>query len=178
MKEKNCQEETYFLGKAQETRHATAHLYKKILGIAVGVIAITSISVALVWKPQDASQPHVLKTIAVLPEGGQMPVFNGNGDINDFLKWVMMNVQYPEGLEDQPARVVVSFTVQKDGTLGLFKVLEAPKEKAYEQAVIGLLKRSPHWKPARLSDGEEVNMEFTLPVVFAPEVKKSEVKKK
>jgi hypothetical protein len=47
-----------------------------------------------------------------------------------------------------------------------------PNEKAYEQTVIELLKRSPHWKPARLSDGEEVNMEFTLPVVFTPEVRK------
>lgn len=81
------------------------------------------------FKPQSVSQPHVLKTIAVLPEGGQMPIFNGNGDINDFLRWVMTNIQYPEGLEDKPARVVINFTVQKDGTLGLFKVLEAPKEK-------------------------------------------------
>ena len=85
----------------------------------------------------------------------------------------MTNIQYPKGLEDKPARVVINFTVQKDGTLGLFKVLEAPKEKAYEQTVIELLKRSPQWKPARLSDGEEVNMEFTLPVVFTPEVRKN-----
>ncbi len=95
-----------------------------------------------------------------------------NGDINDFLRWVMTNIQYPKGLEGKPARVVVSFTVQTEGTLGLFKVLEAPKEKAYEQTVIELLKKSPRWKPARLSDGKEVNMEFTLPVVFTSEVKK------
>ncbi len=172
MKGKNCQEETYFLGKAQETRHTTSHIYKKALWIAACMIATIGISVAIVWKPQNASQPHELKTIAVLPEGCRMPIFNGNGDINDFLKWVMLNIKYPKGLEDKPARVVVRFTVQTDGTLGLFKVLEAPKEKAYEQAVIGLLKKSPRWMPARLSDGEEVNMEFTLPVVFTPEVKK------
>lgn len=95
------------------------------------------------FKPQSVSQPHVLKTIAVLPEGGQMPIFNGNGDINDFLRWVMTNINILKGLEDKPARVVINFTVQKDGTLGLFKVLEAPKEKAYEQTVIELLKRKP-----------------------------------
>ena len=173
MKGKNNQEETYFLGKAQETRHAKSHIYKKVCGIAACVVAILGISFLLVFKQQGSiSHPHVLKTVAVLPEGGQMPIFNGNGDINDFLKWVMLNMQYPKGLEDKPARVVISFTVLTDGTLGKFKVLEAPKEKAYEQTVIELLKRSPHWKPARLSDGEEVNMEFTLPVVFTPEVKK------
>ena len=152
MKGKNYQEETYFLGKAQETRYTKSHIYKKVFGIAACVIAIIGITIVLMFKPQSVSQPHVLKTIAVLPEGGQMPIFNGNGDINDFLRWVMTNIQYPKGLEDKPARVVINFTVQKDGTLGLFKVLEAPKEKAYEQTVIELLKRSPHWKPARLSD--------------------------
>ena len=90
------------------------------------MIAIIGITIALIFKPQSVSHPHVLKTIAVLPEGGQMPIFNGNGDINDFLRWVMTNIQYPKGLEDKPARVVINFTVQKDGTLGLFKVLEAP----------------------------------------------------
>jgi TonB family protein len=155
-----------------QTSDTQSHIYKKVFGIAACVIAIIGITIVLMFKPQSVSQPHVLKTIAVLPEGGQMPIFNGNGDINDFLRWVMTNIQYPKGLEDKPARVVINFTVQKDGTLGLFKVLEAPKEKAYEQTVIELLKKSPHWKPARLSDGEEVNMEFTLPVVFTPEVRK------
>ena len=105
MKGKNNQEETYFLGKAQETRYTKSHLYKKVFGIAACVIAIIGIALILMFKPQSVSQPHVLKTIAVLPEGGQMPVFNGNGDINDFLRWVMTNIQYPKGLEDKPARV-------------------------------------------------------------------------
>lgn len=173
MKGNNHNEETYFLGKAQETKNTKSHVYKKLLGMAACAAAILSIVLALVFKQQgNTPQPQLLKTIAVLPEGGHMPVFNDNGDINDFLRWVMTNIQYPKGLENKPARVVINFTVQTDGTLGLFKVLEAPKEKAYEQTVMELLKRSPHWKPARLSDGEEVNMEFTLPVVFTPEVKK------
>ena len=173
MKGKNYQEETYFLGKALETRKPKSHLYKKVIGVVVCIIAIFCIIFTFAFKQQrNILHPYPLKTIEVLPEGGQMPIFNGNGDINDFLRWVMANMQYPKGLEDKPARVVINFTVQTNGTLGLFKVLEAPKEKAYEQEVIELLKRSPHWKPARLSDGEEVNMEFTLPVVFTPEVKK------
>lgn len=172
MKGKNHQEETYFLGETQETRRAKSHRYKA-LGITVCIIAILCILFTFALKQQrEIHHPYPLKAIAVLPEGGRMPLFNGNGDMNDFLRWVMTNIQYPKGLEDKPARVIISFTVQTDGTLGLFKVLEAPKEKAYERTVIELLKRSPHWIPARLSDGEVVNMEFTLPVTFTPEVKK------
>lgn len=122
-------------------------------------------------------QTHMLKTIAVLPKGGQMPKFDGNKDISEFLKWIMLNIKYPEGLETEPARVEIRFMVKTDGTLGNFKVLKAPKEKAYEQTVIGLLKKSPRWTPAKLSDGTVVNMEFTLPVAFTPEAKTAETKK-
>ena len=122
-------------------------------------------------------QTHMLKTIAVLPKGGQMPKFDGNKDISEFLKWVMLNIKYPKGLETEPACVEIRFTVKTDGTIGNFKVLKAPKEKAYEQTVIELLKKSPHWTPAKLSDGIVVNMEFTLPVAFTPEAKTAETKK-
>lgn len=129
MKEKNNQEETYFLGKAQETRYTKSHLYKKVFGIAACVIAIIGITIVLMFKPQSVSQPHVLKTIAVLPEGGQMPIFNGNGDINDFLRWVMTNIQYPKGLEDKPARVVINFTVQRMEHWDCLKFSKLPKKK-------------------------------------------------
>lgn len=122
-------------------------------------------------------QTHILKTIAVLPKGGQMPKFDGNKDISEFLKWVMLNIKYPKGFETEPARVEIRFTVKTDGTIGNFKVLKAPKEKAYEQTVIELLKKSPRWTPAKLSDGTVVNMEFTLPVAFTPKAKTTETKK-
>lgn len=129
MKEKNNLEETYFLGKAQETRYTKSHIYKKVFGIAACVIAIIGITIVLMFKPQSVSQPHVLKTIAVLPEGGQMPIFNGNGDINDFLRWVMTNIQYPKGLEDKPARVVINFTVQRMEHWDCLKFSKLPKKK-------------------------------------------------
>ncbi len=45
MKGKNNQEETYFLGKAQETRYTKSHIYKKVFGIAACVIAIIGITI-------------------------------------------------------------------------------------------------------------------------------------
>ena len=36
MKGKNNQEETYFLGKAQETRYTKSHIYKKVFDGSVG----------------------------------------------------------------------------------------------------------------------------------------------
>lgn len=79
------------------------------------------------------------------------------------------NLKYPKGLENKDAKVVIKFTVNTAGKLEKFQILESPKEKAFEQAVISLLKESPQWAPAELTDGTKVNMEFTLPVSFKPE---------
>lgn len=179
MKDKEMREETYFLGKNQPIQSHKKSLYRKVAYVVIILMLLGAAAGAYLSYKSDSSiqQNHILKTIAVLPKGGQMPKFDGNKDICEFLKWVMLNIKYPKGLETEPARVEICFTVKTDGTIGNFKVLKAPKEKAYEQTVIELLKKSPRWTPAKLSDGTVVNMEFTLPVAFTPEVKTGETKK-
>lgn len=179
MKDKEMREETYFLGKNQPIQSYKKSLYRKVAYAVFILMLVGAAAGAYLSYKSDSSiqQNHILKTIAVLPKGGQMPKFDGNKDICEFLKWVMLNIKYPKGLETEPARVEICFTVKTDGTIGNFKVLKAPKEKAYEQTVIELLKKSPRWTPAKLSDGTVVNMEFTLPVAFTPEVKTGETKK-
>lgn len=179
MKDKEMREDTYFLGKNQPIQSHKKSLYRKVAYVVIILMLLGVIAGAYLSYRSDGyiQQTHMLKTIAVLPKGGQMPKFDGNKDISEFQKWIMLNIKYPEGLETEPARVEIRFTVKTDGTLGNFKVLKAPKEKAYEQTVIELLKKSPRWTPAKLSDGTVVNMEFTLPVAFTPEAKTAETKK-
>lgn len=173
MKDKELKEETYFLGKEQAAHSPKNTHYRKVAyAVILFILVVAAIGAYLSYRSdRSIQQNHLLKTIAVLPQGGQKPKFDGDKDINEFLKWVMLNIEYPKGLEAQPARIVIRFTVKTDGTLGDFKVVEAPEEKAYEQTVIELLKKSPRWTPAKLSDGTIVNMEFTLPVAFTPEAK-------
>lgn len=173
MKDKEIKEETYFLGKDTANQSHRRSLYIKVARAVIAIVLVVAAAGAYLSYGTDSAvrQDNVLKTIDVLPKGGQKPKFDGGKDISEFLKWVMLNIEYPKGLETEPARVVISFTVKTDGTLGDFKVLEAPEEKAYERTVIELLKKSPRWTPAKLSDGTIVNMEFTLPVAFTPEVK-------
>lgn len=179
MKDKEMREDTYFLGKNQPIQSHKKSLYRKVAYVVIILMLLGVIAGAYLSYRSDGyiQQTHMLKTIAVLPKGGQMPKFDGNKDISEFQKWIMLNIKYPEGLETEPARVEIRFMVKTDGTLGNFKVLKAPKEKAYEQTVIELLKKSPRWTPAKLSDGTVVNMEFTLPVAFTPEAKTAETKK-
>lgn len=167
--EDNKDNEVYFLGKQHRHRH------HKWLWVAIVILLLAvPLGIASLWSSDRDSatigktlKGEVLQTVSVLPEGAAMPKFNGDGDINDFYVWLTQNLKYPQGLENEQARVVISFVVQTDGKLGQFKVIDSTKQKAFEDQVIDLLKQSPAWTPARLSDGQEVNMEFTLPVLFA-----------
>jgi len=166
MMEDNKDNEVYYLGKSQK-RNLRKWWWVALLGI------VALFALAQLWTlnggnsiGDDTLKGETLQTVSVLPEGAAMPRFNGDGDMNDFLVWIMQNLKYPQGLEKEKARVVIRFVVQTDGKLGQFEVMDAPKQKAFEQQVINLLKESPDWTPAKLSDGKSVNMEFTLPVEF------------
>ena len=174
MKDKETKDDTYFLGNDQTNPCHGKSLYGKVACIVIIMMLVgAAIGAYLSYRSASSAQRgHRLETIVVLPQGGQMPKFDGDKDFSEFRKWVMQNIQYPQGVEDRPVRVEVNFTVRTDGTLGNFKAVVASKRtRVYNQAVIELLKKSPRWTPARLSDGTAVDMEFTLPVEFTPEAK-------
>ena len=110
----------------------------------------------------NASRPSPLPQTR---EEKKIPVFKA-GSLGISLRRPLHEQQ---AAEKQDAKVVIKFTVNTAGKLEKFQILESPKEKAFEQAVISLLKESPQWAPAELTDGTKVNMEFTLPVSFKPE---------
>jgi len=168
MMEDNKDNEVYYLGIPQKPN---SRKWWWVIGAVLGIIVL--LALAGLWTMDDGNSSgddtlkgEMLQTVSVLPDGAAMPRFNGDGDVNDFLVWIMQNLKYPQGLEKEQARVVIRFVVQTDGKLGQFKVIDAPKQKAFEQQVINLLEDSPEWTPAKLSDGKPVNMEFTLPVEF------------
>lgn len=99
----------------------------------------------------------------------KMPTFEG-GDINAFRRWVQMRVQYPTELREAGigGRVVVSFTVEKDGSVSSVLTRRTPDTRLSE-GVVELIKQSPKWEPGR-QRGVAVRVSYTLPIDF--EVKK------
>lgn len=99
----------------------------------------------------------------------QMPTFEG-GDINAFRRWVQMRVQYPTELREAGigGRVVVSFTVEKDGSVSDVQTRRTPDTRLSE-GVVELIRQSPKWEPGR-QRGVAVRVSYTLPIDF--EVKK------
>ena len=94
-----------------------------------------------------------------------MPSFQG-GDLNTFRNWVQSNVRFPQiALENGiQGTVVLSFVIEKDGSLTNIQVLRTPDRSLSEEAT-RVLSKSPKWTPGKQRN-QVVRVKYTLPVVF------------
>ncbi|MEG0808497.1 MAG: M56 family metallopeptidase, partial [Alistipes sp.] len=94
-----------------------------------------------------------------------MPTFQG-GDLNTFRQWVQTQLRYPaealaKGIQ---GRVVLTFVIEKDGSVSNVKVLQSP-DKILSDESIRILSHSPRWSAGK-QRGEPVCVKYTLPVDF------------
>ncbi len=95
----------------------------------------------------------------------KMPTFLG-GDLAVFRDWVLSRLRYPKEALDKEiqGRVVLSFVIEKDGTLGYITVVQSPHPSLAKEA-IRVLRSSPAWNPGIQRD-KEVRVKYNLPVDF------------
>ncbi len=93
------------------------------------------------------------------------PTFNG-GDANDFAKWVNENIKYPQEAIDEniEGRVLLKFTVDKEGNVKDVKVVRGVNELLDNEAV-RVVSSSPAWG-AGSQNGTPVAVNYTFPVSF------------
>ncbi len=95
----------------------------------------------------------------------KMPSFRGGG-LPEFRNWVMERIRYPQIAQENgiQGRVLLSFVVEKDGTLTNIQVLQTPDSSLSGEAV-RILKTSPKWTPGKQGN-KTVRVKYTLPVEF------------
>ena len=95
----------------------------------------------------------------------QMPSFQG-GDLMTFRNWVQSNVRYPQIAQENgiSGRVLMSFVIERDGTLTNIQVLQTPDRSLSDEAA-RVLQKSPKWKPGKQRN-QAVRVKYTLPVDF------------
>ncbi len=93
------------------------------------------------------------------------PTFKG-GTMN-FLQYLGDNIRYPaaERQNRVQGRVVVSFIVEKDGSLSNIKVTQSVSPDMDAEAV-RVIKRSPKWTPG-IQFGRAVRASFVVPISFS-----------
>lgn len=96
----------------------------------------------------------------------QMPTFQG-GDLNTFRNWVMAHLRYPQEAAKQgtQGRVVLTFVVEKDGSIGEVCVLMSPDEQLAGEAVRVVQSASGLWTPGE-QRGEKVRLKYAIPIDF------------
>jgi protein TonB len=94
----------------------------------------------------------------------QAPTFPG-GD-GAFGKYLGKNIRYPAIARENnvQGRVVLTFVVERDGSLTDIKVLRSLGSGTDEEAV-RVLKASPKWKPG-IQNGRPVRVQYSIPVNF------------
>ncbi len=95
----------------------------------------------------------------------QAPEFPGG--LQAFGTFLAKNIRYPEFMRKNEiqGKVLISFVVEKDGSLTNIKVVRAIGNGADEEA-LRVLKMSPKWGPA-LQNGKAVRANYTVPILFA-----------
>ncbi len=107
----------------------------------------------------------------------EMPMFPGCEGISDYkdrkncaekkmLEYIYTNIKYPESArtKGKSGMVVISFVVNKTGTLTKFKLERDPGYMMGEES-LRVMQSMPLWNPGK-QNGEAVNVKFTLPVRF------------
>lgn len=85
------------------------------------------------------------------------------GGMGSFYKFFIKNYVIPPADYDLAGRVIISFVVEKNGTLSNFKVLVDPGGGLAKAAVETLMK-SPLWTAGTNDNGEPVRVLYTLPI--------------
>jgi len=126
----------------------------------IGSISVTALGISQAREIKGFPL-EVIKDFAsvdVLPE---FP-----GGMKGWGEYLQSALKYPEEAKKNKitGRVILSFTVLKNGSITDIKVLRGIGAGADEEA-IRVVKESPKWKPGILK-GEPVNVAYTMPIFF------------
>ena len=93
-----------------------------------------------------------------------MPEFPGGEKA--MMQWIAQNIQYPKEAIDGhiEGRVVVSFIVEKDGSISNAEVKRSIHESLDKEA-LRVVNAMPKWKPG-MENGQPVRARFHIPVSF------------
>ena len=100
----------------------------------------------------------------VFDEVDEMPQFPGG--MAGLMQYLSTNVRYPEDAKESGAqgRVIVSFIVEKDGSISYARVTK-PTYSSLDDEALRVVSNMPKWTPGK-QNGEAVRVKYSIPVSF------------
>jgi len=110
-------------------------------------------------QPENTGGDTGIATVGSLDRLPEFP-----GGIDNFYKYVGRNFRQPEIPDETQARVIVSFVIEKDGTLSDIRVARDPGYGMGEEAIRVLRSLRTKWEPGYIK-GQPVRTAYTLPII-------------
>lgn len=140
-----------------KTKNANSLWWRLLATLSVLVLLFVANTNATAQN-KKAANDKVLEKAEVMPEypGGEQAM----------MKFVADNVKYPQDAIDKEisGRVLVSFVVEKDGSIGDVKVVKGIGGGCDEEAV-RVVNAMPKWKPG-MDKGKPVRVSYMMPITF------------
>ncbi len=114
---------------------------------------------APVEMPEEDPEENIVFVVAE-----KMPSFPGGQQA--LMKYLSENIRYPVIAQENgvQGRVIVQFTVRKDGSIDDVKVVKSA-DPSLDKEAVRLIKSVPAWEPG-MQRGKAVHCKFTVPIVF------------
>ena len=112
--------------------------------------------------PPPAPKPEVATKVFDVVE--EMPSFPGGQGA--LMQYLASNIKYPVVAQENgvQGRVIVSFVVERDGSISDVKVARSV-DPSLDREAQRVVKSMPRWKPGK-QNGSAVRVKYTVPVVF------------
>lgn len=142
-------------------------MYVGFKTVSMQVTKANASKLSFVMEKENASEGMVFDVVE------QMPQFPGG--MPAMMKWLTDNMKYPKEAQDakQQGRVIVSFVVEKDGSISDVHPVKTVAPSLDEEA-IRVVKAMPNWSPG-MQNGEPVRVKYNVPIIFLLDGGKTEV---
>jgi len=109
-------------------------------------------------KPEDDDKPMDFRVVEQLPE---FP-----GGMQEFVRWLTANLRYPQPARERKieGKVVVSFIINRDGSIADIKVAKAVNPLLDREA-LRVMRMMPEWKPG-IDKAKPCRTMIAIPIVF------------
>ena len=113
---------------------------------------------------QPKPEPQKVEDNKVFDVVEQQPAFPGGQGA--LLSWLSQNIHYPAVAEENgiQGRVVVSFVVEKDGSISNVQVVRGV-DPSLDKEATRVVKSMPKWTPGK-QNGQAVRVKYNVPVTF------------
>ncbi|MBO7129326.1 MAG: TonB family protein [Prevotella sp.] len=111
------------------------------------------------------SEPPKTEDTNVYDQVEQMPQFPGGQAA--LIQYLAKNIKYPVAAEENgiQGKVVVSFIVERDGTISNVKIAKSV-DPSLDREALRVVKSMPRWQPGK-QKGANVRVKYTAPVNFS-----------